>query len=275
MKKFIIVANDLKEQTKECVALMERYIKKYQGECVTVWIRSNTDLEQEITTVSIHEAEAVIVVGGDGTMIRASRVLKKLKIPFVGVNVGTIGFLCEIDKEHIEDSIQKLIANDFEIESRMLLYGSTKSQGEGNALNEIAIYRGGQLCVISLKLYVDGQYLTTYRGDGVVVSTPTGSTGYSMSCGGPIINPTSKMIVVTPIAPHSISSSRSIVLEDTVEIEIQPEFRNRGEEEVLVSFDGATTYPLVDGIRIKKSKEIIQLIRLNKTGFLEVLKQKL
>ena len=274
MRRFLIVANGTKANSKEYATLVEDCIKNQGGSFFTQWIKRDTNLEREMKCMDERGFEAVIVIGGDGTLLHASRAYKELKIPIVGINIGTIGFLCEIDVERIKESIDRLFKDNFIVESRMLLFGRVDEGDGDDALNEIAIYRSGHLCVISLELYVNGEYLTTYHGDGLVIATPTGSTGYSMSCGGPIVNPASKMIVVTPIAPHSISASRSIVLEDTVDIEIRPVYRHP-EDEILISFDGATTYSLTKPVKIRKSKEEIQLIRLKKTGFLEILKEKL
>ncbi|SFP95737.1 NAD+ kinase [Lachnospiraceae bacterium XBB1006] len=275
MKKYLIIANGLKEHTKECVDLLETFFEEKGVESVVKWIAYDTDLSVDLADVDLSEYEAGIVIGGDGTLIRSARAVKIRNLPLIGINVGTIGFLCEIDIQHLESSMEQLLKGNYRIESRMMLEGKVENTVD-QALNDIAIYRGGNLCVISLELYVDGRHLTTYRGDGIVISTPTGSTGYSMSCGGPIVDPVSHMIVVTPIAPHTIQSSRSIVLDASSKIEIRPIYRNlRETEEILVSFDGVVTVPLNDSVFINQAKFPAQLIRLGETSFLDVLKQKL
>ncbi|MBE5906447.1 MAG: NAD(+) kinase [Lachnospiraceae bacterium] len=275
MKKYLIIANGLKDNTKECVQQLDAFLEAQGAESFVKWIAYDTDLSVDLADMDLSEYSAGIVIGGDGTLIRSARALKVRNLPLIGVNVGTIGFLCEIDTAHLESSMRGLLEGNYRIESRMLLEGRVEDTVD-QALNDIAIYRGGNLCVISLELYVNGRHLTTYRGDGVVISTPTGSTGYSMSCGGPIVDPVSSMIVVTPIAPHTIQSSRSIVLDSSAEIEIRPVYRNlRETEEILVSYDGVVTVPLNDSVFIKKAPFPAQLIRLGETSFLDVLKQKL
>lgn len=275
MKTFLIVANGLKEHTKECVKNLEAFLEEKEVAYRIMWIQYNTNLMVDMESMDFSNYEAAIVIGGDGTLIRASRALKEKKLPMIGVNVGNIGYLCEIDRDHLIESMEKVLAGDYFIEERMLLYGETKNVKD-EALNEVAIYRGGSLCVIKLELYVDGKYLTTYRGDGLVIATPTGSTGYNISCGGPIVNPASHMILVTPIAPHSVSSLRSIVLEDRVDIEVRPVFRNGQEpEEILVSFDGADTVPLKSPIHIRKAGNTTRLLRLTQSSFIDIIKKKL
>lgn len=274
MKHILIVANSEKPNYQGCVEQICKQIQSFGGTSDVVLMRKGTELSSEISFKQVKDKEGVVVIGGDGTLLRAARALRDYHLPLIGVNLGTVGFLCEIDEEHIQESVDCILQDRFRLEKRMQLSGQTDTDGIDYALNEVAIYRGTQLTTTSVQLYVDGQFLTTYRGDGIVVATPTGSTGYSMSCGGPIMDPASHMIVVTPIAPHSISLARSIVLEEGAEVEIRPLFRE-ADEEVLISFDGANTYPLKGSVKIRRSDECITMMRLKKTGFLEVLKTKL
>ncbi|MCR4956243.1 MAG: NAD(+)/NADH kinase [Lachnospiraceae bacterium] len=276
MNKFIIIANAIKTNSKHYVEILQDAIKSNHATQETVWIYDDTDLKESIKDMDFSGMDAAIVVGGDGTMIRAARALRQYDFPFVGVNLGTVGFLCEIDKEHIPESVKRLVENDFEIEQRMMLCGVAETTGRDYALNEIAFGRGRQMNVVSLALYVDGKHLITYRGDGLVIATPTGSTAYSLACGGPILDPRSRMIIVTPIAPHSISSARSIVLEVGVEIEIRPVFRNdRNQNDIVVCFDGTDTYSMTGPVGICKANNDLKMIKMSETGFLDVLKHKL
>ncbi|MGN0170534.1 MAG: NAD(+)/NADH kinase [Lachnospiraceae bacterium] len=275
MKNILIIANSRKPNCRECVEQIQNQILGSGGSSDVIWLKKGMNLSEEISSEQMKYMEGAVVIGGDGTLLRAARALRKYHLPLIGVNLGTVGFLCEIDEEHITDSMNCILEDRYRLENRMQLCGQTQVDGKDYALNEVAIYRGDQLSTIALQLYVDGQYLTTYRGDGIVVATPTGSTGYSMSCGGPIMEPSSHMIVVTPIAPHSISLARSIVLEEGAEVEIRPLFREEEEEEVFVSFDGANTHPLKTPLKIHRASECVTMMRLKKTGFLEVLKTKL
>lgn len=275
MRRFLIVANAIKEKSVECVNRIAQCIKENNGESQIIWLSYGSKIEEEINQSVLGGVELVIVVGGDGTVIWASRVLLQYQVPMIGVNAGTVGFLCDMDETNIEESMERIFKDDYFLESRMLLAGRALGAEDEYALNDIAIYRGGNLRVISIELYLNGKLINTYTGDGIVISTPTGSTGYSLSCGGPIVDPSSEMIIVTPIASHSLSA-RSMVLEENVTIELRPVVRHEGEyEDIRISFDGDKTYPFTEYVRIKRGAKRILFLRLRKTGFLDILRQKL
>lgn len=225
--------------------------------------------------------DCMIVLGGDGTMLRAVRETRGLNIPMIGVNLGTLGYMTEIEPANLEESLERLIAGDYEQESRMMLNGRVSFQdggtGEGWALNDIVIARKGSLRIIRFNIYVNGQFLKDYSADGMIVTTPTGSTGYNLSAGGPLIEPGAKLIMLTPICPHTLNQ-RSIILsaEDKVEIEI-PQGREESIQTVEANFDGSHVMVLRTGdrIRIVQSEKRAEFIRLNRVSFLEVLHRKL
>lgn len=227
------------------------------------------------------EADCMIVLGGDGTMLRAARETRDLHIPMIGVNLGTLGYMTEIELSHLEESLERLIAGDYERENRMMLNGRVCFQRggteEGWALNDIVISRQGSLRIIHFNIFVNGQFLKDYSADGVIVTTPTGSTGYNLSAGGPLIEPEAELIMLTPICPHTLNQ-RSIILSagDTVEIEI-PRGREGSIQTVEASFDGSHVIPLETGdrIRIVQSEKRAEFIRLNRVSFLEVLHRKM
>lgn len=171
------------------------------------------------------DTELVLVLGGDGTLIRAAAQLVDSRLPLIGVNMGTLGYLCELEESNVYAAIDQLMEDAYMVEERMMLSGSGvkagKTVAEGTALNDIVIHRTGALSVVSLIVYVNGEYLNTFRADGIILSTPTGSTGYNMSAGGPIVDPKAEMLLITPINAHNLSS-RSIVVgaEDEVVVEI-------------------------------------------------------
>lgn len=231
-------------------------------------------------------ADCMIVLGGDGTMLRAARETRELNIPMIGVNLGTLGYMTEIEPEHLEEALERLIAGDYERESRMMLHGrayfsaqaaDTGRPEEDWALNDIVIARSGPLQIIRFHIYVNGQFLNTYCADGMIVTTPTGSTGYNLSAGGPLVEPQAKLIMLTPICPHTLNQ-RSIILspEDVIEIEI-PKGGDGGQQTVEASFDGGRRIPLCTGekMRIMQSRKVTEFIRLNRVSFLEVLHGKL
>lgn len=231
-------------------------------------------------------ADCMIVLGGDGTMLRAARETRELNIPIIGVNLGTLGYMTEIEPDHLEEALDRLIEGDYERESRMMLHGRAfftekgaeeKRPEEDWALNDIVITRRGPLQIIRFNIYVNGQFLNAYCADGMIVTTPTGSTGYNLSAGGPLVAPQAKLIMLTPICPHTLNQ-RSIILspEDVIEIEI-PKGGDGGEQTVEASFDGGRGIPLCTGerIRIMQSRKVTEFIRLNRVSFLEVLHGKL
>ncbi len=227
------------------------------------------------------ETEGVLVLGGDGTLIRAATKLVKRNLPIIGVNLGTLGYLCELEEATVFDAIDQLMADRFMLEKRMMLSGySIKEEREiakNIAFNDVVIHRTGALSVVNLIIYVNGEYLNTFHADGIIVSTPTGSTGYNMSAGGPIVDPKAQMILITPINDHNLNS-QSIVLEasDEVVIEIGKR-RSQKDETVEVSFDGNNALKLEvgDKIAVKKAKDTVKICKLSKQSFLVTLRKKM
>ena len=193
-----------------------------------IQVRTDSEVQKWMYTNASEipaETECILVLGGDGTLIEAARDTIELDIPLLGINLGALGFLAEVEKANIEHALGLLIQDEYQIENRMMLNGQIYRGAEciesSHALNDIVITRSGSLQIIHFHIYVNGQFLKGYDADGVIVSTPTGSTGYSMSAGGPIVEPKAKLIVVTPICPHTLST-RSIVFsaEDEIVIEM-------------------------------------------------------
>lgn len=214
-------------------------------------------------------------------MLQAAWDVRKTSIPLIGVNLGTLGYMTEVEPGCLEEALDQLMAGTVVSESRMMLNGRVYDR-EGTvtedwSLNDIVISRSGSLQVIKMNIYVNGQFLKDFSADGVIVTTPTGSTGYNLSAGGPIAEPSSRLIIMTPICPHTLSS-RSIILspEDVIEIEI-PEGREGRKQQVTANFDGAHEVPMCTGdrIRIVKSEKTTEILSLNKASFLEVLHRKM
>ncbi len=228
------------------------------------------------------DTECILVVGGDGTLLGAARNMAEKNIPLIGVNTGHVGYLCELEADTVLHGVKRLLAGEsYAVEQRMLLSGFCMTR-EGNtkertALNDIVIHRRGRLQVVDLILSVNGEYLNTYSADGIIIATPTGSTGYSMSAGGPIVDPKASLLLVTPISPHTLNA-KSIVLGAEDEIAIEVAKRDQGQEEQLeVSFDGGHMELLQAGERIivKKAKVCTKILKLSRMSFLERLRKKL
>ena len=215
MKHFYIIANPRRDKQLELTKRIHKFIINNGGVC-----GYQVNQEQEgvlFDTKQIpEETECILVVGGDGTLLGAARNMAERSVPLIGVNTGHLGYLCELEADTVIQSVRRLLAeDDYVIEKRMLLSGFCMAREgrtrERTALNDIVIHRSGRLQVVDLIISVNGEYLNTYSADGIIIATPTGSTGYSMSAGGPIVDPKASLLLVTPISPHTLKE-KSIVL---------------------------------------------------------------
>lgn len=215
--------------------------------------------------------------GGDGTMLRAVTYIKDYGIPIVGVNTGRLGFLSTFKKENVRKLVTEFVAGHYTIEERTLVEVDLNSDvdafnGLNFALNEVTVSRKDTTSMITVETYLNDEYLTSYWSDGLIVSTPTGSTGYSLSCGGPVIAPSAKSLVLTPIAPHNLNA-RPLVISDDTEIRLKVSGR---EKTHLVSLDSRIAdIPNGKEIRVKKSDVTIKMIEYTSESFLKTLRNKL
>jgi len=216
-------------------------------------------------------------IGGDGTILKTATYIRDLNIPIAGINTGRLGFLATIKKEEIATSIDKILDGQYEISNRTVLQAFTGNDknplGDLNfALNEIAVNRKNTTSMISVTTHLDGEKLTNYWADGLIVATPTGSTGYSLSCGGPVIAPDTSSIVLTPIAPHNLNA-RPLVVPDNTIITLQVSGR---EEQHLISLDSRIlTLDNDTSVTLKKAPFTIKLITLEGDSFLKTIREKL
>ncbi|OEY72995.1 NAD kinase [Salegentibacter salarius] len=216
-------------------------------------------------------------IGGDGTILKSINYIRNLDIPIVGINTGRLGFLATIQKEEIKDSLETILQKDYSISSRSVLNISTNPPShdpvfKNIALNEIAVSRKNTTSMITVDTWLNDQYLNSYWADGLIVSTPTGSTGYSLSCGGPVITPDAASIIITPIAPHNLNA-RPLVIKDDTKITLRVSGR---EDSHLVSMDSRiATLENDTEIIIEKAPYAINLVELNGDSFLQTLRKKL
>ena len=221
--------------------------------------------------------DLLISIGGDGTILRAITYVRDTGIPIVGINTGRLGFLATIQDDEIEAALVSIFNNDYNISERTLLQIETYPKNEdlldlNFALNEIAVSRKNTTSMITVQTQLDDEYLTSYWADGLIISTPTGSTGYSLSCGGPVITPGANSIVLTPIAPHNLNA-RPLVIPDKTEIKLKVSGR---EDNYLVSLDSRiATLENDTEIIIKKADFNIRMIELKNESFLRTLRKKL
>jgi NAD+ kinase len=227
------------------------------------------------------DLDFVITVGGDGTLIQAARDLHSLDIPIIGVNMGTLGFLAELDIESIPGAVKRLCAGDYFVEEHMMILGSIYRDGvcisKELSLNDAVLSKYGHTHVIHFDVYVDDQLLNDYTADGLIISTPTGSTAYNLSAGGPLIVPNASMMVMTPICAHALNA-RSVVLPDSSRVKIcikdklgAPPVR------CVINFDGAELLELRAGdvVELERAPVTTRLLRLDHTSFFKVLQKKM
>ena len=214
-------------------------------------------------------------IGGDGTLLDSVSLIGSREIPILGLNTGRLGFLATVATDKIEESIQNLVSGNYQIESRTLLSLESNRKlfhGVNFALNEFTIHKRDTSSMITVHTYIDGKYLNSYWADGLIVSTPTGSTGYSLSCGGPLITPGAKNFVLTPVSPHNLNV-RPIIVSDESVISFETEGRT---DKFLISLDSRSTAISSDlKLSVKKEKFSAKLVKLPTDHFFDTLRQKL
>lgn len=291
MDKFFIITNSEKDHNLEITSYIQEYIRKKGGSCrIQKESHGNLHGKYNYTDPSDidKDTQGILVLGGDGTLIQAARDVVDCQIPILGINLGTLGYLAEIDKNNITQALDALFDDTYEIEERMMLEGGSFACREWEklvALNDVVISRAGSLRVVEYQIFVNNRYLTSYKADGIIVATPTGSTGYSMSAGGPIIAPNAQMIVITPICAHTLNRA-SIVLDANdkigivagrVDREASDYERTEENKEAMASFDAAQAIALWKGerIEIQRSDKKVKFIKISKDSFLQVLGRKM
>ena len=286
MKKFFIITNKSRDEELVKTAEVERAIVSCGGIVtgrVSRLAQDDASCYERVLAKIPDDTECIVTLGGDGTMLRAARTLYTRALPFLGINLGNLGYLTEGSGCSAEELFAHIINDDYVIERRMLVKGSVIRGGTEietrTALNDITLNRSQSLRIINFNLYVNGEFLYNYRADGIIVSTPTGSTAYNLSCGGPVVEPTARLLLITPIAPHSLNN-RSLVLsaEDTVELEILSSEKDPDQQiEYVAYFDSDAKLDLQPGdrIRISAADKDAGLVRQSRRSFLETLRAKL
>ncbi len=281
MKHFLIVTNKLKDPQFVWTERIRGYLERFGCTCSVYAGEISKETWRTILRERKERADAILVLGGDGTMINTARDTADGRIPVLGIRLGTLGYLTEVECGNLEPALNRLLEGAYAVEERMMLSGQVIRAGnllaDARALNDIAITRNGRLQMLYFMIHVNGILLREYYADGIILATPTGSTGYNMSAGGPIVEPGARLILLTPICAHTLQT-RSVILrpEDEIVIRIR-EREGRENQPVEVCFDGGQNLALLPGdeVRITKSEKSASLIRLSEASFLDVLHQKL
>ncbi len=224
-----------------------------------------------------NKADVLLVLGGDGTMLNAARLAGERSIPILGVNMGGLGFLTEVRLDNLYPSLERVFANDFVLDERLMLrthihrHGETVAQGV--VLNDVVISKGTLARMIELKIAIQGRFVTNLRGDGLIVSSPTGSTAYSLSAGGPIIDPAVQSLILTPICPHTLTH-RPLIVPGNAEIDVTLTSKDDG---AMATLDGQVGVSITQGdtVVIQTSEHRTRLIRFPESNYYDVLREKL
>ena len=283
MTKIGIIVNHSTRAAEVDIDKVCAYIEEKGGSFHRLKVKSGSaELMENFTDITDlpKDADCVMVLGGDGTIIQAARELAETGVPILGVNLGTVGFLAEVELAHIYKAIDAVMAGKYKLEKRFMLKGSVikdaKIVYEANALNDIVVARGNLVRAISTSVYIDGNQVSSLHGDGIIVTTPTGSTGYNLSAGGTIILPDAEVFGIHPICPHSLNS-RGVITSSASKIDIDVEWNKRSEpDEAIVSFDGNKGIRLMPGdkVSVMKSELTVPFLRINDFNFFESYRKK-
>ncbi len=265
-----VLVNELTSKDVQVFATkkLEKVLRKISQEPLKV---ESLSLENPLESMDF-----LISVGGDGTMLDALCEIGAREIPILGLNTGRLGFLATVATKDIALAVQKLTSGDYQIENRSLISVDSDQNdpfdGLNFGLNEFTIHKRDTSSMITVHTYIDGQYLNSYWADGLIVSTPTGSTGYSLSCGGPLISPAAKNFVITPVSPHNLNV-RPIIVSDQSEISFEIEGRSK---KYLISLDSrSTSVSSKVKLKVRKEKFEAQLVKLPDYHFFDTLRHKL
>jgi len=280
MKKVGVIAKQHKPEAREIVDELRHWLIKkgfepYFDEVTGDLLQEKSQIHPKFRIPSL--VDMIIVLGGDGTLLGVARLMGEKEVPILGVNLGSLGFLTATTLEKMYPTLENIQRNEYVIDRRMMLTAQVYRQGERvadyNVLNDAVINKGALARIIDLDTYIDKQFVTSFKADGLIISTPTGSTAYCLSAGGPIVHPQIEAFIMTPICPHTLTN-RPVVLPDTAVVEVILKSEN---EDVMLTLDGQVGFALRyrDVVRVTKARHQILLIQPSDRNYFEVLKTKL
>lgn len=283
MKKVVMTPNPYRDRNFKYANLAEKILRDAGIQtriCLAFDVDKNFELPGDVVlhdlSQELRDADLLICFGGDGTILHASKAATHAGVPILGVNIGTMGFMAELESGELKE-LERLARGDYALEERMMLRVRAEHEGqvilEEDALNDVVITKGAVARIVQMAVCCDGVEIMDFGGDGVIVGTPTGSTGYSISAGGPIVEPTAQNIIVTPICAHDMRSKTVVTsAERTITVEIG----RIGRKNAFVSVDGGRALRLGSGDRVTvtRSRYVTKLVRLSRRSFFEVVKNK-
>jgi NAD+ kinase len=278
MERVGLVVNLRKARGRRFIQMLVEWFKQRGVDVILPQTSESEELLYECPVIEfLEDVDVIITLGGDGTLLGVARQVADKGIPILGVNLGQLGFLTDLEVPDLFSSLEKLLSGDYQVEPRMMLSAEVQQKGSSNAsfiaLNDVVISKGPISRIIRMETYIGNDFLATYRADGIIISSPTGSTAYSLSAGGPIVAPDLEVMIVTPICPHTLYD-RPFILPDNQEVKI---VLRSNSPEVMLTIDGQIGYPLQknDCVCIHRANVYTNLIKIKKRSFAEVLRLKL
>ena len=268
-----IFHNTLKKQSFEIAKAITEFLESRSVTVVAEDEKASSLGAKELSSVDLKSVDFTISLGGDGTILRLIHNNPLLQAPILAINLGSLGFMADIPVDEINQSLTNLLEGNFRIQSRIVIEGKTNHHHTNFAVNEIVVHRANNPCLVDLAIYVDNHYLNTFSADGIIISTPSGSTAYSLAAGGPILTPELNALVLTPICPHTISN-RPIVLRPENEIRIE---YNSDHAPVEITYDGFPCFTMQTGevLTITHSQRLFRLVSMNDHDYFSTLRNKL
>jgi len=283
MNRFFIITNMKKDPDRRFTNMLKGFLELNGRKCIEI-LPEEYKGKKRLSIDMNPKTDCLLVIGGDGSVLRAAHLVLGTGVPILGINLGTLGYLAEVEKNNWQEMIGLLLKGNYEIEPRMMLEGRMVERN-GVTVNEDrilhglneAVVRSSALRVINFNVYVDGHLLNNLDADGIIISTATGSTAYNMSAGGPLVEPKAQLLLLTPICAHTLNT-RSVVLsaEDSIVIEMAKNTRNE-KIPAEAAFDGGSSFNLGygDRIEIKRSEEVTNLVKISTRSFLSTLHKKM
>ncbi len=287
MDKFCIITNNDKDKDYKVSKKIKAYLESQNKICYIAKEASDhvNEYDPYIDVDAVDDdTDLALVLGGDGTMIQAANDLVYKNIPLIGINLGTLGFMAEVEQDNMVPVFEKLFKDEYTVDTRMMLYGNVlhyaayrNTSYKGHALNDIVISKRGLCRIITVQVYVNDRLVDTYLCDGLVVSTPTGSTGYNLSAGGPIVFPEIEAIMITAICPHTLNNRCIMVSAKDKVVLVLGKSKTSVNDEANVIFDGRLVRNIDSGDRIEitRAKEVTEIVKVTDTSFYDVVREKI
>lgn len=265
--------NKLKKETEQISKQISEYLTSRGVKVVAEEESAAAIHAAPLSSVALSEIDFALSLGGDGTLLQLVHRYPEIDAPIMPINLGSLGFMADITKDEIFPSLQNLLEEKYSIQKRMMMEGFSIKGKRHYALNEIAVHRAANRRLVDLAIYLDDRYLNTFSADGILISTPTGSTAYSLAAGGPILTPELEAFILTPICPHTISN-RPIVFMPQQEVRV--EYMN-AYDPVEISYDGFYSYPLCQGepLKVMRSARSFKLVCMPNHDYFSTLRTKL